>query len=196
MTPQETRPDPRYPQYSVEVRWEEDGEPMSEAWAGSEPGRCKNSTSRSLMFKEDPGEAEVMRETTEEWWPQFLVAEQRGDKPKIGERNPGPPEVMVTRLPDESWMVSWFEHWTFDVGQTDREALDSFERFVRRYERYQDHPSHYIKELGDGYRSLMGAEDRWRWNGGATGMFGPEERKPPPCRCEHCKAQGVIRIGH
>ena len=30
----------------------------------------------------------------------------------------------------ETWLLTWFHHETFDVGQTDKEALDSFEQFI------------------------------------------------------------------
>ncbi len=40
-----------------------------------------------------------------------------------------------------------------------------------------------------------GAEDRYRWCGSDDdGKTNPGIK--PPCRCKHCKEQGVIRINH
>ena len=179
--------DTLYPQYKVRVRWENDGEhnPAYPKWhEGLPEGRTWNSASLNRMYREDPGAAEVERWAREEWWPEYAASE------KIASKNPGEPEITVEAQPPESWMLSWFEHWTFDVGQTDQEALASFDRFVSRYERMQDRIS--PGEYPEGYRCLMGAEDRWRWHAGPN----PEDRNPPPCRCEHCKAQGKVRIAH
>lgn len=80
----------------------------------------------------------------------------------------------------------------YTVGQSDQEALASFSRFVWRYADMQEY---YPGEPPEGYRCLMGAEDRWRWCG-ASPDGEPDTRSKPPCRCEHCREQGVIRIGH
>ena len=88
----------------------------------------------------------------------------------------------------DEWCLTWFSHYTFDTGQTDQEALDSFNEFVYRY-------TNGTKQTQS---TLMGAEDRWRWKGmsypDGTNAAGVET--DPPCRCQYCKEQGVIRIGH
>lgn len=100
--------------------------------------------------------------------------------------------------------MTWFAHYTFDVGQTDEQARDSFERFVRRMEllnRDETTYEPYTGKDGNTYHTehpayvLMGAEDRYRWHGSTTGET-DSERTLPPCRCKHCKARGVLTIGH
>lgn len=107
----------------------------------------------------------------------------------------------------ETWCVSWFQHWTFDVGQSDRDALVSFRRYVDRHRWYQRHGYSLDDEararvrewLGHDPICLMGAEDRHRWTATpeGSGLLGPGEgQADPPCRCEHCQEQGVLRIDH
>lgn len=186
--------DVRYPIYSISARWEQDGEhdPEFPRWhEGLPEGRIRNSSGLHRMYREDQDLAEIERWARDEWWPDYVAT-------KLADKNPTAPEIEVKLMHRESWCCSWFEHWTFDVGQTDAEALASFERYVRRHEFYQDWPHEVLtdadlKRRGIEYRvCLMGAEDRWRWSGGP----GPEDRTAPPCRCEHCTAQGKLRIGH
>lgn len=75
---------------------------------------------------------------------------------------------------EETWLCVWFFHSTLNTHLTDDELLESFERFVCRHEGKRPEQDDFV--------CLMGAEDRWRWKG--------------PCRCEHCIAQGVVRIDH
>lgn len=177
--------DPTYPTYSVSVRWENDGEhnPEYPNWhKGLPAGRTWNSTLLHRMYREDPGVHEVLRIHKEEWWPGYVQA-------KLADKNPGPPMFTVEHTGCESWVLEWFSHYTFDVGQSDGEALASFERYVRRYEDMQDV---WPGEYPEGYRCLMGAEDRWRWHGGSE----PDVRTPAPCHCEFCQRDGVIRVNH
>lgn len=183
--------EPAYPIYDIGVRWEQDGEedPGSHWYAGE--GRTKNGTQLHRMYRDDPGEDGVAREITEEWWPEYV-------EKKLAGVNSTEPTIEVCPVWYETWCCSWFEHWTFDDGRTDREYLESFENYVRRHEDYQDHIRHVEderSERGEPTICLMGAEDRWRWCGsGDDGK--PDTRTDPPCRCEHCREQGVVRIGH
>lgn len=174
--------DAKYPIYSIGAKWLQDGvDDLRGRWYPFPPpeGRMWNSTSFHRMYKDDPGEESVRKWALEEWWPGY-------DE----EKHPNASDLTITiTRSEETWCLEWFQHKTFDAGQTDSEALASFERYVRRYEFIQDiQPG----EIPDGYRCLMGAEDRWRWSGGPTA----QDKSEPPCRCEHCKKQGVIRIGH
>ena len=181
--------DPAYPIYSVKMRWSQDTtggdtfDPDSNRAKGLPPGRVWNSAVIDRMYREDPGTEAIEAWARDEWWPLYAK--------KFADRNPGEPKITVTRTGEETWCLSWFEHWTFDVGQSDEEALASFQRYVDRYRDTQDY---WPGDPPEGYRCLMGAEDRWRWCGTYDGS--PSEKTDPPCRCEHCKAQGVIRIGH
>jgi hypothetical protein len=74
---------------------------------------------------------------------------------------------------EATWAITWFQHYCIDDGQDDAEVVASLEEYL------------YAQlELADGrdVGRLMGLEDRWRWK--------------PPCRCEHCKRAGVIRVDH
>lgn len=162
--------DPKYPQYGVSVRWK---------YNNKDGKRADNSVYLHLMFKEDPGSDGVATLIQNEWWPQF-----RENRP-IGTDGASLPDWDITQQPDETWCLGWFQHWTFDVGQSDGEALASFDAFVGRYRHMQDRAD----EFPGVYRLLMGAEDRWRWgknsNDGKT-----------VCRCKSCVKQGKIRIDH
>ena len=180
--------DPVYPIYSIHLRWVQDSERDPDQpckWWPFDPGpgRIWNSMAPYMMYREDPGEDEVRRWAVEEFWPKQVAQK---DLP-----NPTDLIVELSRY-EETWCPEWFSHKTFDVGQGDGEVLASFHRYVMRYEHMQDY---WPGEPPEGYRCLMGAEDRWRWCG--SGEDGARDtRTPPPCRCKHCKAQGVIRIGH
>lgn len=186
--------DPSYPIYSVGLKWVQDIAPGADyskypKWLEGLPeGQFWDSAHRYEMRRDDPGRDEIERWAVEEWWPQVRA--------KYEDRNPADPQVTVKGPRWEIWQLTWFQHKTFDVGQTDEEALASFERYVRRYEHMQGLPTSYqIDRFRDDYICLMGAEDRWRWHG--AGESGDrDERSDPPCRCVHCREQGVLRIGH
>ena len=183
--------DPVYPIYEVQLRWENDGEhdPEYPKWhEGLPAGRVWNGTTMTKMYRENPGANTVREWALNEWWPGYQ--DHEGPSGKLSDKNPGEPEVTVTFEGEESWCLEWFQHWTFDVGQTDGEALSSFQRYVDRYA----HMQRIWPIPTEGYKCLMGAEERWRWKGSVDGT--PENDAPAPCRCEHCKKHGVIRIGH
>lgn len=122
-------------------------------------------------FKEKPKENELYK-IVREWWIKYQAKHPTYEFPII----------IISFYEYESWWIEWFQHATFDIGQTNKEALDSFESFVRR-------------QLNKDKPCLMGAEDRWRWCGFEPDGK-PENRSKPPCRCKYCKEQGLIRIGH
>jgi hypothetical protein len=185
--------DPKNPIYNLRFRWNEDGEhdPKYPKWhEGLPEGRVWNSTSVYKMYRTDPGLAAVEQDARD-WWEPYKVSDKREGK------NPSEPEITVEFIRNETWALSWFSHWTFDVGQSDAEALASFERFVARMQRLNADERKYIETEHGGYwhdaYCLMGAEDRWRWagvrdDGGNT--------TPAPCRCDGCKKLGFLRIDH
>ena len=167
-----------YPIYSFSAKWSEkaDVEKYKDnpKWnVGLSEDRIWNSTSFTKMFKEEKEQGELDGFIMD-WWERYSQNDKFKDKE---------PKLLFLKAQfkeKETWHLTWFEHETFDTGQTDDEVLDSFERFVSRKE--------FLSEC-----CLMGAEDRWRWHGGRDENG---ENKPAPCRCEHCKNQGVIRIAH
>jgi hypothetical protein len=87
----------------------------------------------------------------------------------------------------ETWIEGWFSHWTYRLGRTDKELLQSFSDYVMRAECHNER----VRNTGEGReRCLMGAEDRYRWKG--DGRKGT----PAPCNCEHCIEHGITRIDH
>lgn len=186
--------DPRYPIYSVGVQWTQDGSDSNPRnWWPTNPGegRIWNQCAMSKMLREPCDPSELQREFRENWWPVYIANDLRG-QPPIATLRPRDVSIRVSDARFETWCLTWFEHFTFDIGQSDEEALASFERYVRRYDWMQDYP---YDNRPKGYLCLMGAEDRWRWHG--AGKNGERDaRTDPPCRCKHCKEQGVIRIGH
>ena len=166
-----------YPIYKFNAVWVQDCDPkkyeeLPENWKIDLPiNRFRNSTSGSKMFKEEPSQEELDK-FIKDWWDKYSKSD------KLKDLNVELETLNIEYKEHESWIIEWFGHKTFDVGLTDDEVLSSFERFVRRKE-----------ELGEDKYCLMGANDRWRWKG-------ETEEHSPPCRCKHCKDQGVVRISH
>ncbi len=177
-----------YPIYSFYIKWVEDGIHRSDYGGnhkGLRKGRIRNSIYTNNMFKEE----QSVKELTNHGMKIFKRTMKGG-------QNPSRPKIKVKLERCETWCLHWFMHWTFDTGQTDKEALDSFEEFVQRMEEFNRKNGYYdnqnIPSNKNPYYCLMGAEDRWRW-------FGNDDhnnRTNPPCRCKHCKEHGKIRINH
>lgn len=175
-----------YPIYDVRVRWSEAYAPDAECRihrVGDPPlpeGRFWNGTGWNVMEREFRDPTVLAEEITREWWPEYVERKAL--------REPADMTVEVKLLRRDTWCDGWFSHWTFDAGMTNDEVLASFERYVERI-LYSGRPEN---EIGG---RLMGAEDRWRWHGCTTGD--PQgERTEPPCRCEHCRQRGIVRIDH
>jgi hypothetical protein len=119
-----------YQIYNVEVKWTYDGvsNPEYPKWHEDLPeGRLWNGTSFKHMSKEDIT-LDEMTTIAQEWWDRY----KETDKTK--RTNPILTDLKVSFLEYETWNLNWFSHETFDVGQNDIEALESFERFVKRKE--------------------------------------------------------------
>ncbi|HUU93210.1 MAG TPA: hypothetical protein VM238_18605 [Phycisphaerae bacterium] len=177
--------EPTYPVYRILARWIEDMKPNYNAapWQteGVPAGKIRNSTSHTIMFREEPTMDGVF-EDAERWWAQFQPT-----------RNGAADAIIIAIFVErETWCLGWFNHWTFDVGQTDQEALASFEVFVARKKDFNHQNPRIVNGLTVPAHVLMGAEDRWRWSGKAD----DDQDTPPPCRCKWCKEQGRIRINH
>lgn len=172
--------DPLYPIYNISAKWVQDG---TQSEHNSKPplpeGRIHNSTSFSRMYKEDPGLDGVVKEA-EEWWEKFSRNEKHKDK------NLSAQQIDVKFLRNETWCIGWFNHYTFDIGQSNADAIASFHLFIYRME-------YLIRTEGESAYCLMGAEDWWRW--GSVTDDG-ERSDSFPCRCRHCKERGVLSINH
>lgn len=140
------------------------------------------------LYKEDPG-LDVVRARLVEVWGKFLSDPGSQRSPDYVPRGPQDVQFHVKLVEQEEWVLTWFCHQTFDVGQTDQEALDSFQAFL---DRKGVRPSEYGFHR-DGEYCAMGAEDRWRWSGERDN---DAYKTPPPCRCDGCKKSGMIRINH
>ena len=175
-----------YPIYHESARWIQDGEHTGSTcqWEGLPEGRIWNDALfHYRMFKE-----EQSRTTRDlrllDWWGKYKTE-------KLAGKNPTLIYLRSDYAEHEVWCLEWFQHFTFGIGTTDEQVLESFQKFVDRKNRLND------RNRGEpNYKEycLMGAEDRWRWKGSQDGD--PKQDTPPPCRCEHCKKHGLIRIGH
>ena len=187
-----------YPIFDIWARWtqdrtERDSDPRPRQIQGLPANRIRNGVScwAKMPKLEEPLEVierTLAHETLTVWWPKYKVDEKNRDL------NFADLRFGITFRRWEVWCLEWFQHWTWDVGLSDEEVLNSFGRYVFRTEllneRERGHPS-YRQEPA---YCLMGAEDRYRWRGSKTGA--PDEHTDPPCRCPHCKEQGVVRIAH
>jgi hypothetical protein len=157
-----------YPIYKFEIKWKQS--------KGSEEP-FNNGTGFNLMKKEAMSEDEI-ESFKKEWWEKYQEKSLKGLNTEL--------VSFGHSFYFETWCLLWFNHETFDVGQSDEEALASFERYVSRHEDHQ-------RGIQPGQICLMGAEDRWRWRGADEDGAG---HTPAPCRCEGCKESGMIRINH
>lgn len=190
-----------YPIYWIEGLWTCDKPAASEGapTEGLPEGRMWNSSGCYRMFREVQSRHQMGLHLME-WWKDVTTQES---EVLAGRINPLPATLAWHFDRFETWCGGWFTHWTYDVGQDNAAALASFERFVRRMEWLNQEETTYEKHTGEDGKTytmdhpaygLMGAEDRYRWRGSVDGN--PRHEAPPPCRCEHCKKQGVIRISH
>lgn len=184
-----------YPIYSISARWVNDGEhdpKYPRRYEGLPDGRVSNSTGFNWMY---PYETELgwVEKAGMRWWEKYRRRD-KGDKYSIHDKHPDGCILSVKYVRHEVWCLTWFEHYTFDRGQTDEEVLRSFRTYVRRVEDFNyKHGWHdSCTDFSIPHIALMGAEDRWRWCGGED----PHHPTHPPCRCGHCQRRGVIRIGH
>ena len=176
---------PVFPVYRVSVKWAEDGIKNPEypkRFEGLPDGKIWNGTGFCKMFKEEQT-LEQLDIFVNDWWKLYIGSEKNKDKEITNLK------LSIEFVEFETWYLTWFQHETFDIGQTDAEALNSFEEFVNRREHW-NHGRTLLEQ-----KTLMGAEDRYRWHGsGETGDS--DEHSPAPCRCKHCKEQGLLRIAH
>ena len=188
----------KYPIYSFSARWSQDGK-----WDGEYPkwheglpeGRIWNSTGFSKIYKEEKTQEELDA-IAKEWWERMISRKEKDEKHPI--INPELDHLKAEYKENEVWVLTWFQHETFDVGQTDEEALESFQNYVDRVQANNEKIERSMPEdewYKNGYKTLMGAEDRWRWRG-ANEKGEYSEDAPAPCRCKFCKEQGLLRIAH
>lgn len=182
----------KYQVYYFGFTWTQNPVPSKEYpdWMLTEDGKVLNRTSFYKMFRDETS-PEQARIFALGWWNNYAreKVSYGSSKPLIHYR-PKNVQIEVQFLGWETWCLQWFSHYTFNIHLSDTELLRSFNAFVgRKLPDTQilllghDHPLRQeAKEEGRHLHCLMGAEDRWRWNG--------------PCRCEHCQEQGIVRIDH
>lgn len=155
--------DKEYPRYRFTSKWlqaNEEGRDYDFGIQEAPEGYHWDTSGITIMYRTEPTREELMETVRKH------VEAIKNKYPVVG-------EVAVTyrRLEDATWCIVWFSHYTFDEGQSDKDVLESFERFVRKHS-----------------DALMGADERWRWKGFEGG--------PAPCRCDGCKQTGRIFINH
>lgn len=181
----------KYPIYKFYFKWIQDGEHKDEYGSnhkGLRKGRIHNLTSIHQMYKEELTDKELRKKALNMFrhW-------NKEDKFK----NVSQLKINIKFLHYETWCLGWFSHWTFDIGQSDADAVNSFDKFVWRIRQqntkngYDDDGRSYEGNILP-YYCLMGAEDRYRW----SGKNDNDEQTEPPCRCSGCKKNGIIRIVH
>ncbi len=166
----------KYPIYYFEARWTQKRVVMNDYddTHGLPVTRRWNGTVFSRMFKEYQNRKQLDIALIE-FWQKY---EKKGEECELF-------SLHAKFERNESWCLSWFSHWTFDVGQTDEETITYFERYVSRMQLSPNFETGIYDRI-----TIMGAEDRWRWKSGS------DEYEKIPCRCKFCKEQGVLRIAH
>lgn len=183
---------PTYPIYRVSTRWAvdttDDYEPGPQQVITAK--RHWDSTGWNFIEREEIDIEAKAKEILESWWPQYRTRERGGGRLKsLADLNASAPAIDISLQEYEEWCLKWFCHVTWDIGQTDDEAVQSFDRFLTRKGVRQNCDPMGFGRADDGGYCAMGAEDRWRWRGENDG-------DPPPCRCAGCKKNGVIIINH
>ena len=181
-----------YPIYAISASWVEDGVQNPEypnRHKGLPEGRIHDSTSFRKMYPQKQVN-EYVWNSANQWW--IAYRQQMINDGK----NPSLIKLSCELKLWETWKCTWFGHNTFDIGLSDSEVLKSFEEYVRRYEHMQDMSIDYINSLGETYICLMGAEDRYRWRAGFNLEGERDDDVAAPCRCIHCKKNGMISIAH
>lgn len=153
--------DIKYPIYTFTAKWSQYKKGANDS--DLPPNRIWNSTLFSMLYKEEQTQEELILYLND-WWNKYIFKKELGQIDDV--------QLNVKYKEHETWVLTWFTHETFDVGQSDKEVLESFERFVLR----------------KNSNELMGADEKWRWRG--------DSDNPPPCRCSECKKQGMVRIIH
>jgi hypothetical protein len=175
---------PVYPIYHVKISWPEEGKYCPDG---------RNATSATIMLRE--ASATEIAERC------LRLQERMAEEHNV---QPWDVEVEISSVRFEEWACSWFSHYTFDIGLSDQEVLDSFRKYVWRIQAHNRRMNRSFV-ASDGYIvytddiCLMGAEDEWRWRARANGtsVIGcGEETGKAPCRCDGCKKAGVVRIDH
>ena len=161
--------------YSVDVAWKTKHS-HSEYCKPDERDLCNDSTHANIAFRTEPSVLECCDRL------HCLLASRSERHPMLQ-----PSFHMQLRFRAE-WWLTWFAHSTFDVGQTDEEAVESFQNYVWWAEEFDNDP---LGPPGKPSICLMGAEDQWRWRAGPD-----DSNEAPPCRCPGCRKNGVLMICH
>ncbi len=175
--------DRRYWIYWVSFSWRFKHDVHNQYCKTDEDGFCQNGTASHPAFRAEAS-IEELKEAAQMAWDGILEREEKKEDNTYHDHELIRATAHLYQRTE--WWLTWFCTSTFDNGQTDDEAMASFEDYVSWVERTytQDPvPGEHAKIL------LMGAEDRWRW-------YGEKEGSDPPCRCEGCKVQGLIKINH
>jgi hypothetical protein len=133
----------KYPVYRFTAVWDQDD-------------YQDNATGTNQMFKERPSEEELSLKLEE-------------FKANIIKKHPSAifKKIEYKYVEDETWVLKWFCHFTYNKFDKDSDAVDSFADFVSRKEEID--------------YCLMGAEDRYRWE---------------VCHCEHCQKGDWTIVNH
>jgi hypothetical protein len=151
---------------------------FSASW--NQIGYDKNFSSYYHMYKEEPTEQQLKEELNK--WKENLEKKHKDEGINVTEWLSSKYEYKE----HESWCIGWFNHYTYNLYETDSEVWSSFFKFVNRKKQLNRKNGHGDSEQYDfnnknPFYCLMGAEDTWRWN---------------ICRCEHCQKAGKITVDH
>ena len=132
-----------------------------------------NSTSDYIMFKEEPTEDQLTEHLE-------IYKKQIEDRKGVVKWL----DAGYKYVEHETWCLKWFYHSTYNLFESDKDAIRSFDRFVQRKKKLNIQNEHYDGHNSDSdkpYHCLMGAEDWWRWE---------------VCHCEKCKNSDWTVISH
>ena len=183
-----------YQCYAVTLKWAQDiGDMKTDgygpAWFDGLPdGRFWNSTGWTEMPGEPKSTEAIAEETKAIHTPKIMT--------KYADANPSDITVTVRPTIIATWCQGWFSHWTWDVGLSDAEILQSFGQYVSTIEAINRDEGKVVDGLFREPYCLMGAEDLYRWRGSDGKGARSDNQTDPPCRCSSCKKRGIVTIDH
>lgn len=119
---------------------------------------------------------DTMQRRAEKWFKKYI-------KDKYPNEKIEPILLEVEYFGKETWSGSWFSHISLNRFETEKEAFESFQRYMNTLKQkdYSDpYSGMYITKSGQEY-CVMGAEERYRW------VY---------CDCKICKRKGITLIKH
>lgn len=162
----------KFPIYMITIDYSIDAAPYSSEPLSTAKGKVFRESDRVVIEKMFKEPIEKGSENAVLSFASYNFFNQAGrDGVRRFSRDPQIESRKIELVEFESWVSGWFCHKTMNTHLDDEDILESFHKYVERK----------LLTL-DTRHLLMGADEVARWR--------------PPCRCQACTFEGVVRIDH